>query len=856
MASKAFLMGFNTLDLRYAQNDVRLLSRALERQSFSVTVAETLDPPLSTKAQFIESFDAFLDSCGAADTVVVYFSGHAFAPKGELLLLLGSDLNRVNASSIRMAYVTAALENCGARNKLLILDCCHALAEIAAWRPPQSESFRILAASGRLERAKEIDRYEASFLTYQIARALTSEFATIISHHGRLTVNTLFSWVLTQASAHNSRGLEPVPSPKLLGDQGADFVLTGPSEFESSAEMGGYLRQFARCLIYCPTTRCSSKWPWCRPVVEIGPIATQYVVPRIKHGGADGTVVESGLDEYLAAWVEDESRLHLAMLGDSGIGKSSACIYLSSLLLQWFDDEARATLVPIYLSLDGLVRRSLLGSDVHAIIRDVYQLDVSPSVIDELVSAKLLLFILDGFDEIADRADHSKIVRNLHHLGPILRSGCKVVLTCRTHFFVNQEQLEQLLTGRAGYGTELYAAFASQEPTFTIAELLELSDPEIREIVLRSDVPDVDEVLSTIGNLYNLEDLARRPILLQMILRTLPALLSSRTRINRATLYGTYVDFWIRREMERVEATVDAEQKIRFIEHLAVEMWEASVGSLAYSDLQERVRREYSRDILALPDFYTRDYDTRIASFLNRDRDGSYKFMHRSFLEYFTARYIARQLATPGSNLDHWQGKWFDKEVARFLGEILEHPNEVKSVQSLVLYCLTASDRTLLWNALHVLSLLDDEHLPQEENRTLLADLVDRASREEGAVLLRQYCRVVAKFGDRTAAERLIERIIEIVSNDEEQNIDNNQTYVDYYYGRDAACSALLTHLATELPKYDRRLHIYVLGQLGETLHARRLEALLEGWDNPTHVAMAHAAMAQMLDRGSPEGTY
>lgn len=839
-------MGYNTLDLRFAREDARIVADALRLRGHHVTLAEASDGTSAAKPALIDLLDRFLDSCGSSDTVLVYFSGHAFAPKGELLLLVSDDLKNINASSLKLTYLTSALESCGARNKLLILDCCNALADLSNWRPPQSEAYRLLTASGRLEQAKEIDSYGASFMTYHIVRALTDEYSALLGNDDAITVNTLFSWLVLKAAAHNGRGADQVPVPKLMGNQGADFNLTIDSSPRLDRRLMEYVRQLRYCLSDCASVGSSNRFPWCRAVVEIGSLESRYVVPRVKRADHRGSIVEAGLEDLLCAWLADETRLHLAILGDSGMGKSSACIFLSDILLKRLADASDKPVVPVYLSLDILVRKGLLGADIASILRTLPIVGMTDREVDDLLRLGRFVFILDGFDEIADRADHGRIIRNLRHLDPFLTSRCKVILTCRTHFFVTNDQMEQVLAGRTGYGTELYAAFRQTSPEFLIVELQEFSEHEIREVIDKAEEIDANDAWSTIQRLYNLQDLAKRPLLLHLILQTLASLSSSSDQVNRASIYEAYAGYWFHREMARVDSAVDAEKKSLFVEHLAVEMWANHVTSLAYVELQQRVRVEYAHDILALADFYSKDYDTRTSSFLNRDGDGTYKFMHRSFLEFFAARFLVRQLSQDLHSLSYWDIRWFDREVARFIAEILEAGHAVRAMQRLVEFSLMAEGRVLVWNLLHVLSLLNERQFLESVGNSVLARLISRAEREQEAVILRQYCRIIAKFGDRQAAERLIEKILGIVRADPVQNVDNNETYVNYYYGRESACSALLAHLAAAEAKYDRRLHVYVLGQLGDRNHAQLLEEVVSKWTDRGNVLLAQAAISNM----------
>ena len=839
-------MGYNTLGLQYAENDLKLIQNALTLHEYATYTPGSSE---DKKTALLSALDDFLDSCSSSDTVIIYFSGHAFAPKGELLLLLDENLKRLNTSTIQLSYLTAVIENCSARNKLLILDCCHALSEISDWRPPQSEVYRILASSGRLEKAKEMETFCASFLSYQIYRALTECYSDLVQDDVPLTINKLYGWLFEQAKSYNSNHTEMVPLPKLMGDQGNDFVLCALKEPILPLQIRKFLIQLSSCLAGCCYRECFGRYPWCRIFSELGLISSIYVIPHIKCSTDKGIISTQRLDKYFLEWIKSEKESHLAILGDSGIGKSSACLFFTSRLADDCLSSKENGLIPIFLSLEGLAMQGLLGKEIAIILREVLHIDLDQSVIDGLVRDNRFVFILDGFDEVSDRADHARIIKNLDNLKPFLLSGCKSILTCRTHFFVNQEQVEQVLVGGSNVGTELYEALREQSQGFRLIELQEFSDEEIRELIKKKQSGKQEEIWNTIKGLYNLEDLSRRPILLSLILQTLPSLIRRKSEINRAEIYKAYIDYWLKREAARVESDIDITKKERFIEHLAMGMWKRTVGSINYKELQEEIRRKYAEEIDSITDLYARYYDTQNASFLNRDNDGFYRFMHKSFMEYFVAQSCVRSLRRNGNELSYWEIKWFDKEVAGFISEILQQTKYSSKIEILTNISLTTSQRTILWNTLHVLSLIKEKNFFKYAGQKTLNKVISRAELEQNAVILRQHCRIIAKFCNQNKARELIIRIIDIVSNDEGQNIDNNETYINYYYGRSSACEALLGHLSTIIPKYDRELHIYVLGEIGEERHAERLLKLAKKWKNTSHIQMAHEAILKISRR-------
>ena len=220
MAHKAFIVGINTLGLQYSERDAELMRACLERYGYEVI------RPEPTKSDINDEFDDLLDYCGKTDTVVVYFSGHGLIERGELFFVLADDSMKSRHKIDINHLVKKFSFRCKASNKLIILDCCHAGAGIADWGPDVSDRFFILTASERLEKSKELDSLEASFLTHHFQQALNEAPPEIVEADKTIRVSALYEWLLKEAKQHNSlENAIQVPLPNLLGNHKANFAL-------------------------------------------------------------------------------------------------------------------------------------------------------------------------------------------------------------------------------------------------------------------------------------------------------------------------------------------------------------------------------------------------------------------------------------------------------------------------------------------------------------------------------------------------------------------------------------------------------------------------------------------------------
>jgi len=220
MGNKAFLVGVNTLGLQYSENDTELMSACLAKHDY-----EIIKPYKKEKRSILEQFEEMLNKCDKTDTVIFYFSGHGSLSKGKLRLVLNEQPSQVN-NLIRISEITEAFnsEECRPINKLIILDCCKAGAATADLQLDLSDAYRILTASTRLEKSKEIDEFKAGFLTYTINQALT-HYLDEICVDQKITINALYEWLVKAAKQHNVKHSVQVPVPNLLGNAKANFEI-------------------------------------------------------------------------------------------------------------------------------------------------------------------------------------------------------------------------------------------------------------------------------------------------------------------------------------------------------------------------------------------------------------------------------------------------------------------------------------------------------------------------------------------------------------------------------------------------------------------------------------------------------
>jgi RNA polymerase sigma factor (sigma-70 family) len=150
-----------------------------------------------------------------------------------------------------------------------------------------------------------------------------------------------------------------------------------------------------------------------------------------------------------------------------------------------------------------------------------------------------------------------------------------------------------------------------------------------------------------------------------MIVRSIDKL--GDAEINQASLYEVFTGAWIHRDHWR--DVLSAEDKTNFLTILAQQLWQEDLEVIHYSALLERIRADLAERISNQQELVEIDNEIRTASFLTRNDAGFYGFAHKSYQEYFFARFIAGEL-TEG-RIESLYTRRISPEVVGFLAHML-----------------------------------------------------------------------------------------------------------------------------------------------------------------------------------------
>ena len=386
--------------------------------------------------------------------------------------------------------------------------------------------------------------------------------------------------------------------------------------------------------------------------------------------------------EIIEEWISDVTWNQLTLLGDLGIGKTFISRILSYQLAKNYIESSIDNPLPIRInlrkadrefSIEGLILTHLSQNGMSKTSYDVFQYALSEGNI---------ILILDGFDEMSARVSPMVSKRNFQELAKCVQNRAKVLLTCRTHYFRSKTDEEEIILGgknefETEFERELYRDLISRKG-FKIVYLRSFNEMQIEDYISTIMPDTAQEVIKKIRKTYNLIELSKRPLLLNMIVESIPKLKGR--NINAATLYKIFTDAWIHREQWR--EIISPEKKFLFLIVLSYQLWQEDSESIHYSTLLAKVEHEFSNDIYKSQELLELDNEIRTATFLDRDEQGNYSFAHKSFAEYFLARYIEKGLNK--RNVDILKIKPLTQEVIFFLKDNVKVDPVKKILQNIL----------------------------------------------------------------------------------------------------------------------------------------------------------------------------
>jgi hypothetical protein len=202
-------------DLKYTQDDVRALRDILTKraQVSGDNILELSDNVKlkPTRNNLFEEMPRFLKQIGKDDRVLIHFSCHGYLQDG-ITYLIPSNVKTTSVQSLKETALPATelrrwLDDCPARVKFLILDCCHAggvkglkktmsaeaLGRAIVPDDKQTNGTIVLGGCTQAQESWEWDERKQGAFTYWLCRGL--EGAADTNGDGKIDIHEIFEYV-------------------------------------------------------------------------------------------------------------------------------------------------------------------------------------------------------------------------------------------------------------------------------------------------------------------------------------------------------------------------------------------------------------------------------------------------------------------------------------------------------------------------------------------------------------------------------------------------------------------------------------------------------------------------------------
>lgn len=616
------------------------------------------------------------DALSPETLILLYFSGHGTlhpVTKKPCLVAYNTSKDDPDSTGIPFSWLSELIAHSQA-TLVLIIDACFSggILDVRAVKELSPTTPKAIFGSCPVgkESFASPDGTQ-SFFTERLIVGLRGDAAI----NGQVTTGTLQAFLQRDSQ---QQAICTVPKiPILLSVPGK------PSPATHLATAGvydglfdGYLRKASNELRSIPLFSTNGGF--------VRPDASVYEIRNLDGGTTTLTKVNVSSSgdalDALQGWVKGGLPLALVM-GDTGLGKTTL---LRQLFLSLSDKAASDPTqpIPIVVDLRILADVRLHGRSARprhlsfdeakrkfrGMLMDFLQYELGlPLFWDDLVSLCLsgrILLFFDGLDEMSQDGQSDSMITHLRLINEFTSQKGRVVLSCRTHYLRSD--------------AEYFSALRTAGLPFKDAILLELipfDSPRIDQYVTHQLTPDKLSIwrrlkeTTTLG----LNELSSRPFLLETLVEVLQK--HSGLGIPRTTkIFEQYLKSWLVRDRWRFDQFLEdfaqaiqrdltavrglelipkndpkenleqwsEELLTRFVEALAIELKLEKREWLSPDEIANFLRTK----IPSLPEVFLSffEYAIRTCSFLRRDSEGRYSFLHDSILAFFAASGFRREL--------------------------------------------------------------------------------------------------------------------------------------------------------------------------------------------------------------------
>ncbi|MDM8558952.1 pentapeptide repeat-containing protein [Candidatus Parabeggiatoa sp. HSG14] len=402
-------------------------------------------------------------------------------------------------------------------------------------------------------------------------------------------------------------------------------------------------------------------------------LAQTFVHPSFNHQEL-GVNESYQLEEFLNQWLnEDASPRQMAILGGYGTGKSSFLLHYAAKLAENYSPGNSR--IPVLISLTNVSPMHDDGLKDRLSSTATNEMRIDYNSLMYLVEKKQVVLLLDGFDEMGYVGSKEHRLQHFESIWQLAKKGNKIVIAGRPSYFFGEQELNKALQA-----VDTDELIADERPHCRLVKLQSLSAEEMKKYLQKYFSPEeVVKYLAFLESHAQLFDLASRPSLMHIIREMLPEIHNSynnagQRQYTAGYLMEKYAEHWITRQAnKKITGSLSKEDKQTFFEKLAEWFYLNDIEVIKPSKVEELMQQFLNHIDFSDPE--TKDGilgDILSGSFLQRQTSNDYKFVHRSFFEYFVAKRIVTYIETEKSK-DKFPEIFFKlwrQEIAAFVADL------------------------------------------------------------------------------------------------------------------------------------------------------------------------------------------
>jgi tetratricopeptide (TPR) repeat protein len=338
------------------------------------------------------------------------------------------------------------------------------------------------------------------------------------------------------------------------------------------------------------------------------------------------------IDELVDVWLKKEGKQHLLLLGEFGSGKTWFCLYYVCRQIDRYRNDPARERLPLYIDVGSLTRPLNHRTLINNVLQEQYKLELVGApfkIFDDLNQKGKILLIIDGFDQMSQKADDNIVVGNFLELTRLISPNSKIIITSRTEFFRDRADIDDVTVFSESRFNPIFI-----EP-FT-------EDQIVEAIYKRIGKENGAQIVNKILKDTKLAELAKKPVLVELLLDVLTR--ENAPEIKKLSqVYLLYTEMYL---LKKPEEIITIKQKLYLLCELAWDMIQRNYESINSEEIrhmiQEFIKVRTGRRI----DFF--EFAFRNQAMLRNDAEGNYSFSHRSLAEYFVALKFAAELGCLG----------------------------------------------------------------------------------------------------------------------------------------------------------------------------------------------------------------